>query len=113
MLKKVNKKYLIVAVILVLVLLLLLFILSRGNVRTKKVNSNNKVEKYKYFSELIYDDTKIIKLIADENITDGEMEKIYDKYNKQNENCKIWIYKTEEDATNLESYNVAEIKNDP
>ena len=110
MLKKVNKKYLIVAVILVLVLLLLLFILSRGNVRTKKVNSDNKVEKYKYFSELIYDDTKIIKLIADENITDGEMEKIYDKYNKQNENCKIWIYKTEEDATNLESYNVAEIK---
>ena len=111
MLKKVNKKYLIVLAILVFILLsFIMVVLFSENYGIEEVSSNNEKQKYKYHSQLIYSNEKIIKIISYDRITDEEIKEIYDKYNKQYENFKIWIYKTEEDATNLESYNVAEIK---
>lgn len=111
MLKKVNKKYLIVLAILVFILLsFIMLVLFSENYGIEEVSSNNEKQKYKYHSQLIYSNEKIIKIISYDSITDEEIKEIYDKYNKQYENFKIWIYKTEEDATNLESYNVAEIK---
>lgn len=111
MLKKVNKKYLIVLAILVFILLsFIMLVLFSENYGIEEVSSNNEKQKYKYHSQLIYSNEKIIKIISYDRITDEEIKEIYDKYNKQYENFKIWIYKTEEDATNLESYNVAEIK---
>lgn len=110
MLKKVNKKYLIVLAILVFILLsFIMLVLFSENYGIEEVNSNNEKQKYKYHSQLIYSNEKIIKIISYDRITDEEIKEIYDKYNKQYENFKIWLYETEEDAMNLDSYNIAEI----
>ncbi len=73
-------------------------------------NENKLEDNYEYHSEIINDGVPIIKIVVKNGyyLTNPEMEKIYEKYAK--ENCKVWFFRTEEDAENLESYNVAEIK---
>lgn len=78
----------------------------------KKIEKNEDglENNYEYYSEIINDGVPIIKIVVKDSdyFTKQEMKEIYEKYAK--ENCKVWFFKTKEDAENLESYNIAEIK---
>ncbi len=108
-----NKKgFLIIA--LCIVIITIIIISGVILLRKDKFCNANKVERkldYWYVSETIQGEETLIKVaLVNGSFSNEELKKLYEKYTIGKENCKMWFYKSINDANTLEIYNVAEIK---
>lgn len=66
-------------------------------------------KKYQHILERITNNERIIIVVQNRDLTEEEMKNIYIDCDRKYE-FKLWIFDTEENARNLNSYNIAEVK---
>ena len=103
-------------------LIIVIVMLALGSSQTQnstQQTATNEIESisqdYTFYSSILKNDSKekIDKIIANEFITDEQLESIYQEREKDNtdyETYKIWVFSNEENAKNNDNYEIAEVK---
>lgn len=101
-----HRKYILFVI---LIIFIIIIFASIFNSKTKTTSSSVEKE-YKVIKQTITGNDKIYKIVYNGELTDEKMKEIYEEYNENNKNVKVWFFDNEENAQNLVSYNVAEVK---